>query len=127
MRGSNGPDPAVRVGYGVGIARRETSWEEERYAMPLTFTRSLCVLTITLIGLARPVLAQEEEPVSPQARAKQLRASCQADYAKFCPGGPPSIFFEQACLKQSYLNLSTPCQHALNNMSQDNTGEPNEQ
>jgi hypothetical protein len=95
--------------------------------MPLTFIRSVCVLTIVVIGLASAVHAQEEEPVSPQAKAKQLRASCQADYAKFCPGGPPSIFFEQACLKQSYLNLSTGCQRALNNMAQDNTGEPNEQ
>lgn len=112
--------------YGSGVVRRETSWKEEREAMPLAFTRSLCVLTIVVVGLASTAYAQEEEPVSPQVKAKQLRASCKADYAKFCPGGPPSIFFEQACLKQSYLNLSTVCQHALDNMSQDNTGEPNE-
>jgi hypothetical protein len=95
--------------------------------MPLTVTQSLCILTITVVGLAGHANAQEEEPVSPEVKAKQLRTTCQADYAKFCPGGPPSVFFEQACLKQSYLNLSTACQHALNNMSQDNTGEPNEQ
>ena len=95
--------------------------------MPLTFTRSLCFLAVVGIRFVTPVHAQQPEPDSAQVKAKQLRNSCQADYAKFCPGGPPSLFFEQACLKQSYLNLSRPCQHALDNVAQDNAGESNEQ
>jgi hypothetical protein len=99
--------------------------------MPLALARWLCLLAMTMAPVSAVVYAQDVEPNNPQAQAqvqaKTMRNTCKADYTKFCPGGPPSIFFEQACLKQAYTNLSTPCRHALDNMSQDNGGDSGNQ
>ena len=100
-----------------------TSPEQNRKAMPRALISLLCLLGIA----AAPLSAYPQEVEPDRAQAKHFRETCRTDYEKFCPGGPPSISFEQACLKQRYINLSRLCRHALEGMSRGPGAESDDQ
>jgi hypothetical protein len=73
-----------------------------------------------LFGLAATAAAQQPS----QAQANAIRQSCRSDYQSYCASVPTGGRASLQCLQEHLVDLSSPCQSAVNAASGGGSARP---
>jgi hypothetical protein len=78
------------------------------------------LLALLLFGLAATAAAQQPS----QAQANAIRQSCRSDYQSYCASVPTGGRASLQCLQEHLVDLSSPCQSAVNAASGGGSARP---